>query len=560
MEHMVGPAKVAGFTPWPDEVSERYRELGYWQGRTLGEILDSSVATHRDRIALIGPGQRLTYEELGRAVDRLAGRLAERGLRRGDRMVVQLPSSTTFVTLFVSLMKIGVAPVMALPPHRETEITYLAEAASATAYAAPRVHRGFDHRELADALRVRGAVRSVFYDGEAVGGGISLAAMLEPGGAEPMEPVGTAPSASDIALFLLSGGTTGLPKLIARTHDDYACNARVSASVCGFDADTRYLVSLPISHNFPLGSPGVLGTLMAGGTVVIPASPEPDELFRTIEAERVTVTSVVPAMAIRWLEEPSLPTRDLSSLRVLQVGGARLNPEVARRVEPTLGCRLQQVFGMAEGLLNYTRLDDPDAVIEGTQGRPCTPDDEIVVVDPDGNPVADGVAGELWTRGPYTIRGYFDAEEHNRVAFTADGFYRTGDVVRRTPEGNLVVEGRVKDMINRGGEKISAEEVEDLILSHPAVSNVAVVAMPDPVLGERACAYVVVRAGASLTFEELCDHLRARQIATFKLPERLEVVDALPLTDVGKVSKSVLRKDIAAKLARVDASSEPSTG
>jgi 2,3-dihydroxybenzoate-AMP ligase len=372
--------------------------------------------------------------------------------------------------------------------------------------------------------------------------------MAEDGGDPPQPGSAEGPGPSDIALFLLSGGTTGLPKLIARTHDDYACNARVSADVCGFDADTRYLVTLPISHNFPLGSPGMLGTLMRGGTVIVPPSTKPPDIFGTIEAEGVTVTSVVPAMAIRWLEDPSLGAHDLGTLRVLQVGGARVNPEVARRIEPTMGCRLQQVFGMAEGLLNYTRLDDPPRVIEETQGRPCTPHDEIRIVDANGDAVVPGMAGELLTRGPYTIRGYFDSPEHNRVAFTGDGFYRTGDVVRMTPEGNLVVEGRVKDMINRGGEKISAEEIEDLILSHPSVSNAAVVAMPDRVLGERACAFVVLRPGGSLTFEELSAHLRARRIATFKLPERLEIVDALPLTDVGKVSKAALRDRIAAAL------------
>ncbi|HVW34175.1 MAG TPA: AMP-binding protein, partial [Acidimicrobiia bacterium] len=231
-------------------------------------------------------------------------------------------------------------------------------------------------------------------------------------------------------------------------------------------------------------------------------------------------------------------------------GGARIADELARQVEPVLGARLQQVFGMAEGLLNYTRLDDPADVIAATQGRPLCPDDEILVVDSDGNPVPDGEPGELLTRGPYTIRGYYRAEAHNRRAFTAGGFYRTGDIVRRDAAGNLVVEGRAKDLINRGGEKISAEEIENLLLGHPAVRMAAAVAMPHPVLGEQTCAFLVLRPGDRLDLPALSAYLDSRGVARFKWPERLEVVEALPVTGVGKVDKRKLRDDIAAKLRR----------
>ena len=207
-----------------------------------------------------------------------------------------------------------------------------------------------------------------------------------------------------------------------------------------------------------------------------------------------------------------------------------------------------QVFGMAEGLVNMTRLDDSAEVIRETQGRPISPADEIRIVDDEGREVSPGAVGELLTRGPYTIRGYYKAEEHNRTAFTPDGFYRTGDMVRLHPSGNLVVEGRKKDMINRGGEKISAEEIENLILSHDGVHMVAVVAMPDPVLGERSCAFVILKPGRTLALEELSAFLLAKRIAKFKLPERLELVQSFPLTGVGKVSKKDLRDQIANQL------------
>jgi 2,3-dihydroxybenzoate-AMP ligase len=223
-------------------------------------------------------------------------------------------------------------------------------------------------------------------------------------------------------------------------------------------------------------------------------------------------------------------------------------PEVARRISPAFGCQVQQVFGMAEGLLNYTRLDDPEEVVVGTQGRPMSPADEIRIVGPDDEPVADGEPGELLTRGPYTIRGYYRADAHNAKAFTADGFYRTGDVVRQDAGGNFIVEGRAKDLINRGGEKISAEEIENLLIAHPAVREAAAVAMPHAVLGEQTCAYLVLRSDETLDLPALSAYLEGRGVARFKWPERLEIVDALPVTNVGKVDKKKLRDDIAAKL------------
>ena len=229
----------------------------------------------------------------------------------------------------------------------------------------------------------------------------------------------------------------------------------------------------------------------------------------------------------------------LASLDVLQVGGARLNPEVAQQVKPRLGCTLQQVFGMAEGLLNYTHLDDPDTTIVASQGRKVSTLDEITVVDDHDHPVGPGEVGELLTRGPYTIRGYFRAPEHNARSFTSDGFYRTGDLVRVDEHGNITVEGRSKDHINRGGEKISSEEIENVVLAHPHVINAAAVGMPDAKLGERIC--VFVETSGPVTLEEILEIFVEKGSASFKAPERLEIVEALPLTNVGKVDKAALR-------------------
>ena len=544
---------LEGCTPWPSDLAERYRRKGYWRGETLGDLVDLWAARYGDREAVVSGRERVSYEELGRRVARLAHHLLALGLQPPDRLVVQLPNIPEFIYLYYACAKIGVLPVMGLPAHRHSEIRYLVEFADAAAYAIPATMRGYDYLQLArDVRETVPALRHVLVAGDAQDADmVSMRALLD----EAMESregsqrlSDRRPDPSDVALFLLSGGTTGLPKLIPRTHDDYAYNSRASADVCGFGPETVYMVSLPISHNFPLASPGIQGVFQNGGKVVLVDNADPVEAFPVVERERVTATSVVPALAMRWIDSPERERFDLSSLRLLQVGGARLNQEAARRVKPALGCQLQQVFGMAEGLLNYTRLDDPEEVIVGTQGRPVSPDDEVRLVDEEDRDVPRGESGNLLTRGPYTIRGYYKAPEHNQRAFTSDGYYRTGDVVRIDSHGNLSVEGREKDMINRGGEKISAEEVENLILAHPAVFNVAVVAMPDPLLGERSCAYVVPKRGADLSFEELIAVLEGRQIAKFKLPERLELVETFPLTSVGKVSKKDLREDVARKL------------
>ncbi len=330
--------------------------------------------------------------------------------------------------------------------------------------------------------------------------------------------------------------------LIPRTHDDYLYSVRGSNEICAVDEHSVYLCVLPAAHNFPLSSPGTLGALYAGGTVVLCPQPGPEAAFPLIEGERVTLTGLVPPLALLWTEAAADSGHDLSSLQVLLVGGAKFSEQAARRVRPALGCTLQQVFGMAEGLVNYTRLDDPEEVIVTTQGRPISPDDEIRVVDDEDEDLPVGATGHLLTRGPYTVRGYWNAPEHNARSFTADGFYRTGDIVRLTPTGHLVVAGRAKDQINRGGEKIAAEEVENHILAHPSVHDANVVGEPDPYLGERTCGYVILRTGAEpLKAVAIKRFVRERGLAGYKVPDRVEFVESFPQTGVGKISKKHLR-------------------
>ncbi|MFJ9173068.1 (2,3-dihydroxybenzoyl)adenylate synthase [Streptomyces sp. NPDC102360] len=521
---------------WPAEYAERYRAAGYWRGETFGGVLRERAASHPDRIALVDPApsrRTWTYGQLDHQADRLAAGFAARGIRKGDRVVVQLPNVGEFVEVVFALFRIGALPVYALPAHRESEIAYFCSFTEAVAYVIPERHAGFDHRALASKVKAETmSLKHVFVAGGDPGEHTPLSEV-------PCDPVELdGPQPHELAFLQLSGGTTGRPKLIPRTHDDYLYSLWGSNEICGVDADTRFLVVLPAAHNYPMSSPGWLGVLYAGGTVVLAPAPDPDTAFPLVASERITMTGLVPPLALVWTDSAAATAYDLSSLELALVGGAKYSEQAARRLEPALGCRLMQVFGMAEGLVNYTRLDDDPETVVATQGLPISPDDEVRVVDDADQDVPDGGFGHLLTRGPYTIRGYWRAPEHNARSFTADGFYRTGDIVRRTPTGHLVVEGRAKDQINRGGEKIAPEEIENILLAHPAVHDVSVVGVPDEFLGERSLAYVVLRADAEpLRSVAVKRFVRERGVAAYKVPDLVEFVDAFPQTGIGKISK-----------------------
>ncbi|MFD4243584.1 (2,3-dihydroxybenzoyl)adenylate synthase [Streptomyces sp. NPDC058525] len=538
---------AAPWQPWPAEFAERYRAAGWWRGETLGSVLRERAAAHPGRTALVDPaggadGGRRTwsYAELDARADRMAAGFAARGIGPGDKVVVQLPNTAEFFEAVFALFRIGALPVFALPAHRRTEISYFCSFTGAAAYVIPSVHGGYDYRDLAAEVRAEvPGLREVFV---ADGDPGAFTALAEVPADVPAGALRDEPGPGDLAFLQLSGGSTGVPKLIPRTHDDYLYSVRASNEICGVDEDSVFLVALPAAHNFPMSSPGWLGALYAGGRVVLAPQPVPDTAFPLIESEGVTITGLVPPLALLWTDAAAHTAHDLGSLDVLLVGGAKFSEEAARRVRPGLGCTLQQVFGMAEGLVNYTRLDDPAETVVTTQGRPISPDDEIRIVDDEDREVPAGEPGHLLTRGPYTIRGYWNAPEHNARSFTADGFYRTGDIVRMTPAGHLVVEGRAKDQINRGGEKIAAEEVENHILAHPAVHDANVVGEPDPYLGERTCAYVILREDAgALRPAAVKKFVRERGLAAYKVPDRVEFVSAFPKTGVGKVSKRDLR-------------------
>ena len=542
---------LSGHVPLPQDFAELYRKKGYWENIGVTEMVKRTVERHSNKVALVAGINRITYQFLYQAIERLACRLTEAGLRPLDRVILQLPNTPELIYAYLALTRIGAIPVMALRAHRETEIRHFINASGAVAYVIPDQVNHFDYRVMADTLREEcSSLRYIFVAGTPRDGQASLSEMINeertaPQIAAALGSIRVDPT--DVATMLLSGGTTSISKLIPRTHNDYVLNARLCGEAASLDEQTVFMAILPLGHNYNLACPGFLGTFYYGGTVVLAPSGDANEVFSLVEREKVTVIAAAVPLITTWLNSNTYERYDLSSLRIIQNGGARLAPELRKRILQQLGCFPQEIYGTAEGLINMTRLGDAERAVIESSGSPVCEDDEIKVVDEFGDEVPDGEAGELATRGPYTIRGYFNAPEINSAAFTKDGFYLMGDIVRK--EGRFVfAEGRKKDFINRGGEKISCEEVENLILQHPKVFQVSLVAMPDDTFGEKACAFVRPRADETLGFEEIIHFLRSKKIASFKLPERLEIIEAFPVSPVGKILKRQLREIIAARI------------
>ncbi|MFM5095828.1 (2,3-dihydroxybenzoyl)adenylate synthase [Aeromonas rivipollensis] len=551
---MSDASRFLPYSRWPEELAQQYRAKGYWRGEPLTAMLARQCELAPDAEAILCGERSFSYLELDAASSRLAGRLAHCGLGVGDTALVQLPNVAEFYLVFFALLKAGIAPVNALFSHNRLELLSYAEQITPRLFVGSLAHPLFESKGRESELLTTIGAELVLLDGD--GGELGLTRWLAQ--LDESEPVKCGPTPADeVAFFQLSGGSTGTPKLIPRTHDDYFYSVRRSNEICGLGRHTRYLCALPAPHNFPLSSPGALGVFEAGGAVVLAQDPSPISCFPLIARHKINLCSLVPPAVSLWLQaaesDPSVRSQ-IESLALLQVGGAKLAEAVARKITPLLGCRLQQVFGMAEGLVNYTRLDDPDDKVIHTQGRPMSPDDEVRILDEAGNPVAPGQPGALYTRGPYTFRGYYQSPAHNARVFDAEGFYCSGDLVVQDADGYLTVVGRQKDQINRGGEKIAAEEVENQLLHHPAITQAALVSMPDSAMGEKSCAFIV-STDPGLKPLALRKFLRERGVADFKLPDRFETLDALPMTAVGKIDKQGLR----ARIAQVIAAGQPLT-
>lgn len=540
------------WTPWPPELETRYRDADLWRDESLHDALHNIAHASPESIALIDEGRQWSYAQLMWQSRELAEQLRAQGICDGRYLVSHLDNRAEFFVLLIASWISGAVPIMAIKSHRKREIDAYIEQSNAVAYF------GQDPK-FAERLVARGALarftlepsqtRALTWTRGEPGARLEVP---DPPSPIPLPPQ-TSPAREDpfrgshLALLQLSGGSTGTPKLIPRTHNDYLYSVRASIEQCGFDPSTRYFAILPLTHNFCLSSPGSLGTLLRAGTVVIGKNPQASVAFEQMRRHQVNCTGVVPSLARMWASYAQ-QTKAPASLKHILIGGGPLDPQSAEQAETALGATVQQVYGMAEGLVCYTPRSAPPELRWHCQGKPMSPYDELLLINEQGERCAPGEIGELWTRGPYTIRGYFRAPQHNQSAFDSDGFYKTGDLVRLREDGQLQVCGRKKQQINRGGEKIASVEIEGLLRMHPQVQDVAVVGLPDPHLGEKSCA-VIVWDGQDdpqtmgLTLRRF---LRAQDAALFKIPDSFIRTDAIAVSQLGKVDRNQVRASLLA--------------
>lgn len=531
------------------EASERYSTvLGE---RTIAQEFWRIADSRPEGLALVTPQEELTFAELDRRSDHVAAGLHELGLRPGERVLMQFTNSGWAVIAWYALLKAGLVPVATLAQHREHELFEIARQCEPAAHLIEAEFRGQDLVALARATAAQTpSLRLLLTVGsQRPPDGAVAIETLEARGGDPrtgLERVQASLSADDLACLQLSGGTTSVPKLIPRRQAEYWLNARLYAEGMQVRAGDCVPHLLPVIHNA-----GIVCGLHAAhskGAAFGTCSPTLEAFTRLAQRTRATHLMIAPPI-YEMIAASSELRGALQTLRVIIWVLGPLPRDVIAEWERD-GRVVGQMFGQSEGLCMITPLDAPAEIRHATVGKPLCELDEVRILEPGSErEVADGELGELGCRGPYTIQGYWRAPERNRRAFTSDGFYRTGDIVRRVnaPGGPYyALEDRIKDLINRGGEKVNAAEVEGLLLEHPAIAEVALVAMPDRRLGEKACAFVVPATGAEPpTKADLQVFLDRRGVAKFKWPERVEVRPSLPRTNVQKVDKVRLRAEIA---------------
>jgi 2,3-dihydroxybenzoate-AMP ligase len=544
---------LEGFTPWPPDLVKEYIDKGYWKGLTVGETFEQTATKYPDKEVLVSEEVRITFSELVSRVKRVALGLLNLGIKKHDRIVLQLPNSPELAYIYLALAKIGAVGVWALPHHRHSEIGYLLRLTEGVGIVIPSEYRGFDYIEMVKQLRSGlSSLKYSFVVGKKVPEDMfSFYELIE-------KPIETEyppdyldqfkPDANDVLCLLLTGGTTSIPKVVPRTHNSMLLASSCGAQIRGHNTPGAvYFLNNHMSHGSAMQR--FTGTLVqSGGKVVLRRHSLTEVILQVIDKEKVTHTGLVPTQALDLLNDPEFNKYDLGSLKCIDLPGAAATAELLRALKSKIGCSIIIAFGSNEGVLLSSRGDESIEMLWKGALRPICSGDELKIIDDDGREVLDGEVGELIGRGPNITRGYYKSPELNERSFDADGFWHTGDLFVKDKKGNFGCLGRKDDMILRGGENISAKEIEELLSSNPKVDSVAVVGMPDARLGQRACAYIKLKAGEKTTFEEIISFLKEKNIATFKLPERTEIINEFPLTHIGKISKKELREDITRKL------------
>jgi non-ribosomal peptide synthetase component E (peptide arylation enzyme) len=544
---------LEGAVPYLEEDAQEYIERRWWSGLTFGDLLDRAAYLHPDKEAFVDRDNRLTYAQMKERADRLAVGLMELGIQPLDRVMVQLPNWTEFVAAYFACQKIGAICVMLIDRYRQHEIERLAEISGATAWIVPLRYGKTDFLpiiddtcrlcpQIAHVITVRGEIdRPGFYGLERL---IADSELTD----EHLARLATRnPDPRQVAHMGPTGGTTGEPKIVPRTHNSLGCAVEYCSKSWDQHCEDINLVVGSIGHDLSF-TKGFMGSVMTLGKLVMLDSTDSRVICETIERERVTSVIWVPTLAQRLLQFEDIDRYDLSSLKKMHSAGGAAFPELVRDVFGRLNMRFHNGYGATEGMTTITRAEDDIETVCSTVGRPTCQRDRYKVVDPEGNTLPPNTPGELLVKGPSVFTGYYKNPEENAKVFDEGGFFKTGDVAVIDDNGYITLTGRLKEMINRGGESISATVIERLVARHPGVAVCAVIPMPDPLMGERVCAYVEPVAGASLTFESIILFLREEKASVLELPERIEFVEAMPFTGVNKINKQALRADITKKL------------
>ena len=544
---------LEGFTPYKKKDAEKYNRFRWWSGLTFGDILDRAADIHPDKEAFVDRKTRLTYGKAREKTNRLAIGLMDLGIKPLDRVLVQLPNWHEFVFAYFAVQKIGAIAVLLIDRYRQFEINHLASLTGATSWIVPSRHKNTDYipiikdvlgeqPELKNVITVRGksdvpafsSLEKMIGETPLTEGNLARLAERRP---DPMEVAHMGPT----------GGTTGAPKIVPRTHNSLITDIEYCSRSWEQSNEDINLIAGPIGHDLSF-TKGFIGSIITLGKVVFLDSTDDKDICETIEREKVTSIIWVPTLAQRMLQYEGLDKYDLRSLRKMHSAGGASHPDLVRGVTERLGMKFYNGYGATEGMTTITRPTDSLETICSCVGRPTCPYDTYKVIDEDGNELPPNRPGELVLKGPGVFTGYYRNPKENKKAFTGDGFFRTGDVARIDEKGYVTLTGRIKEMINRGGESISATEIEKLIGRHPDVAAVAVIPMPDPLMGERACAYIEPKAGAKLTFDEIISFLKGQKASVLQLPERIEFIADMPYTGAQKLDKRTLREAMEKKL------------
>ncbi|MGD9158521.1 MAG: AMP-binding protein [Desulfobacteraceae bacterium] len=542
-----------GVVPYKPEDEEIYINRGWWRGFTLGDYLDLAADIHPDKEAFVDRISRYTYGQAREKADRLGIGMIRLGIEPLDRILIQLPNWNEFIFAYFACQKIGAIPVLLIDRYRKFEIDRLLKLTGATSWIVPVSTHKFDFKQL---------INSVLSDNPEIKNVITVRGKIDGPVYKSMEDLieenrltrddrillaGRRPDPRQVAHMGPTGGTTGEPKIVPRTHNSLACAVEFCSRSWEQHCEDINMIVGPVGHDLSF-SKGLLGSVITQGKLVFQSTTDNSDICEKIEKERVTSIIWVPTLAQRLLQYEDTGKFDLSSLKKMHSGGGASHSEMVKEIMDRFSLCYYNGYGGTEGMTCITRTADSCETICGTVGRQTFPYDTYKVIDTERRELPCNTPGELMVKGPCVFSGYFNNPKENSRIFDEDGFFKTGDLATISEEGYITLCGRIKEVINRGGESISATDIEKLIILHPEVAVVGVIPMPDKLMGERVCAYIEPEKGAVLTFEGIIEFLKSQNVSVLQLPERIEFIEKMPVTGVGKLDKKALRKDIEKKI------------